>query len=138
LLLRLAEAGDESSQLNVGVAYDTGRGVRKSRARALYWYRQGARRNDWASASNIGTIYRDEGRPLLALRWFEKAVGWGDADALLEIAKLYLGPLDEHRRAKQALIRLRRLAHRTTEATQEEAAGLLIRLKSLRSPGRGD
>jgi tetratricopeptide (TPR) repeat protein len=96
----------------------------------VYWYRKGVRRKESASASNLGTVYRDEGRPLLALRWFKKAVAWGDADALLDIARLYAGVLQSRTQAQRALARLRRLRHRTTEAAQEEADELLARLKS--------
>ncbi len=128
LFLRGARAGDSSCQLNVGYLYDVGRGVRRSRERALYWYRKGARRREGAAASNIATLYRDEGRPRLAARWFEKAVAWGDFDALLGLAKLYLGPLKDCARARRALSRIRRHRGHTTEHSQEEAAALWLQV----------
>ena len=130
LLRRAAEAGHHGSQLHLGVLYDTGRGVRRSRERALHWYRKGARRREAAAASNIGTLYRDEGRMGLAVRWFERAVEWGDADALLELAKLYLGPLQDRPRARRLLARLRRNKGSTTPLTQEEATLLLAGLEA--------
>ena len=68
----------------------------------MYWYRRAVRQGQAAAANNIGTIYRDEGRLRLAIRWFAKAADLGDGDALLEMAKLYAGPLDEGPNARRA------------------------------------
>ncbi|HZI12977.1 MAG TPA: hypothetical protein VE153_21525 [Myxococcus sp.] len=137
LFLRGAQAGEPSCQLNVGCLYDVGKGVRRSRERALYWYRKGARRREGPAANNIATLYRDEGRPRLAARWFEKAVAWGDYDALLELAKLYLGPLKDRSRARRALIRIQRHREQTSVHSQEEAAALLARAGGAISGRRG-
>jgi TPR repeat protein len=47
--------------LNLGYFYDRGLGVRRSEAKALYWYRRAYRRGDASGANNIGTIYRERG-----------------------------------------------------------------------------
>jgi TPR repeat protein len=129
LLLRAAKAGNLSAQVNLGHHLYTGKGVRRSREKALYWYKRAARRGDAAAASNIGCIYRDEHRIKLALRWFEKAVALGLDDAMLEIAKLCLGPLGDAKRARRMLARVL-TSKEVAEATQEQAVRLNRQLLS--------
>ncbi|PTL77132.1 tetratricopeptide repeat protein [Vitiosangium sp. GDMCC 1.1324] len=129
-----ARAGHQASWLNVGYCFDVGRGVRRSRERALFWYRKAVSKGDGAAANNIGTMYRDEGRPRLAARWFQKAVSLGDTGALLHLAKLYLGPLDDRAKARSALTRVAR-ARDVTVCTQEEAEALLSQMQPLRKKG---
>jgi TPR repeat protein len=136
LFHKAARAGHRSSWLNVGYCFDVGRGVRRSRERALFWYRKAASKGSGAAAGNIGTVYRDEGRPRLAARWFLKAVSLGDTDALLDLAKLYLGPLDDRAKARSALARVAR-ARNVTEDTREQAEALLSRMRPLRKPKAG-
>lgn len=128
LFLKAAKAGDGGSQLNVGFCYDVGRGVRKSRSRAMYWYRRALRRGETVAAVNIGIIYRDEGRPRLAVRWLEKAVRFGHDDAMLDLAKLYLGPLDDLTKAKWLLTKVASSKNVCVDA-EEQAQKLLRRLK---------
>ncbi len=128
LFLAAAKAGDSSSQVNVGFFYDTGQGVKKSRTQAMYWYRKAARRGDAAAATNIGTVYRDEKRPRLALRWFEKAVALGDEGAMLHMARLYAGPLESPMKARR-LLRKVLASKNVTEDSQEQAAQILEQLR---------
>ena len=130
-----ARAGHRASWLNVGYCFDVGLGVRRSRERALFWYRKAASKGDGAAANNIGTVYRDEGRPRLAARWFLKAVSMGNTGSLLNLAKLYLGPLDDRAKARAALARVAR-ARDVSVDTQEQAEALLARLQPLRKRGR--
>jgi TPR repeat protein len=123
LLLKAAKAGNLSAQLNLGVHLATGKGVRPSREKALYWYKRAASRGYAAAASNVGCIYRDQRRARLALRWFEKAVALGDHDAMLEVAKLCLGTLGDAKRASRLLAKVLS-SKRVTLDTQEEAARL--------------
>lgn len=120
---RAVELGRLDAQTSLGHCYDVGTGVRPSRQKALYWYRKAAVRGNCSAANNIGTVYRDAGRPRIALRWFQKAVALGDAHSLLNIAKLFLGPLRDPEQARRALARLARY-RRVTEDTQEQAAAL--------------
>jgi hypothetical protein len=80
------------------------------------------------AASNIGMIYRDEGRPRLAARWFQKAVSLGATDSLFELAKLYLEAFNDPPKARAALIRLLR-AKDITEDTREQSEALLQSLR---------
>lgn len=120
LLLKAAKAGNLSAQLNLGFHLSTGKGVRPSREKALYWYKRAAGRGYAAAASNVGCIYRDQRRARLALRWFEKAVALGDDDAMLEVAKLCLGALGDAKRAKHLLAKVMS-SKKVTPDTQEEA-----------------
>ncbi len=131
LFHQAARAGHRASWLNVGYCFDVGLGVRRSRERALFWYRKAASKGDGAAANNIGTLYRAEGRPSLAARWFQKAVSLGDTGALLNLAKLYLGPLDDRAKAKSALTRVAR-ARDVTEDTREQAEALLSQMQPVR------
>ncbi|HZD93024.1 MAG TPA: tetratricopeptide repeat protein, partial [Candidatus Sulfotelmatobacter sp.] len=85
--LKAAKNGDQSSQLNVGYCYDTGKGVKRNVLAALYWYRLAYRRGHASAAVNIGTVWRDRLKPKKALYWFQRAVQLGDEGANLEIAK---------------------------------------------------
>lgn len=123
LFCRAAKAGDTGAQLNVGYFYDTGMGVRKSRTLAMHWYRKALRGGEATAATSIGTVYRDEGRLRLAIRWFEKAVALGDDHAMLEMAKLYAGPLKNPAQAKRLLSKVLS-SKRVSVYSQEQARQL--------------
>lgn len=128
LFFEAAKAGDSRAQLSVGYLYDTGQGVARSRTSALAWYRKAVRGDEASAANNIGTIYRDEGRLRLAVRWFEKAAAMGDPDALLEVARLYAGPLEEPVKARKLLARVHG-SKRTSVDGRKEAERLLRTLE---------
>ncbi|MBS0297453.1 MAG: sel1 repeat family protein [Proteobacteria bacterium] len=60
------------SFVNVGYAYDTGLGRPVDKAKAMAWYRRGYRRGCAPCANNIAILYREQGRPELADRWFRR------------------------------------------------------------------
>jgi uncharacterized protein len=128
VLRRLAARRYVPSMLNLGYCYDLGVGVRRSNRDALHWYRQAAARGVAAAANNIGCIYRDQGRPRLSLLWYRSAVDIGDADSLLEIAKLFLGPLRDKRAAGRVL-RILVSERSITEDTREQGEALLALLR---------
>lgn len=126
LFLAAAKQGDATAQLDLGYFYDTGTGIKPNRSLALRWYKQAYRQGRGAAASNIGTIFRDEGRLRQALAWFERAAKLGDSDANLEIARILL----HRKRAEEAIPYLKRVVSaepglEVTEASHEEATGLL-------------
>ncbi len=90
LFLLAAKAGDGGAQLNLGYFYDVGIAVKKNIPKAFYWYRRALKQGEGCAARNIGTIYRDQNRINLALRWFNRAAELRDDDAFLEIGKIYL------------------------------------------------
>lgn len=123
LFARAAKRGDPSSQLMLGYCFYLGLGVPRSRDEALFWYRKAARAGDGAAASNIGIVFRDEGKKGLALRWFRRAVDLGLPDALLEVALLQGGEAAEGALAQATLRRLLRFKT-LIPAVREEARRL--------------
>lgn len=128
LMLAAAKLGDAGAQVNVGNYYDDAIGVRRNRSAALYWYKRACRRGESSAASNLGVLYRKEGRLRRSLYWFFRAVTLGDDEANLQIAKHYL--LNE-RNIERAIPHLERVirAKCVTEAGVEEAKKLLARAK---------
>jgi TPR repeat protein len=129
LMVAAAKMGDVGAQVNVGYMYDTGVGVKHNRQAAFYWYRRAYRRGDGGAASNIGTIFRDEGNLERALYWFQRAKtlrGGDDGDADLEIAKLYLR---NSRDVRKAILHLKRVCRSkfVTQDGVEQARRLLRR-----------
>jgi TPR repeat protein len=84
-----AYAGDASAWLNLGYLFDLGVGTRRNRRQAMSCYLRAYRSGSGAAASNIATIYRDEGRPRLQFQWYRRAAALRDGDAAVEVAKHY-------------------------------------------------
>ncbi len=127
LFLAAAKAGDPGSRINLGNFYSDGTGVKPNRALALHWYRRAYRQGERAAASNIGIVLRDEKKLKQALEWFKRAVRLKDADANLEIAKIYL-QLNDRTKAIHHLKQVCKAKPRdVTEASKEEAHRMLKR-----------
>jgi uncharacterized protein len=131
LYSELASGGTRAGMLNLGYFYDRGIGVRKNRALALRWYRRAYRRGSGAAASNIATIYRDEGKHRLEAQWYARAVRLKDGDAAVELAKLVLAGKGIRQDKSQASRLLKRASasHFITESGRDEANSLLAALK---------
>jgi tetratricopeptide (TPR) repeat protein len=128
LFLAAAKAGDSSCQINLGNFYDDGKGVRRNRSAAMFWYKRAYRRGESSAAHNIGVMWRNEKKHRRALEWFKKAVKLGDDEANLEIAKHYL-EVDHNPRS--AIPHLRKVCESNwvTEAGRAEANTLLRRAR---------
>jgi TPR repeat protein len=127
-LRQAASAGDTSAMLNLGYCYDCGTGVARSRREALRWYRRAWSADHLDSAaSNIASIYRDQGRHRLAASWLQRAIDAGDDDALLELAKAYLDGRGVRRNGAHAVDLLKRAArsNHITESGRDDANYLL-------------
>jgi TPR repeat protein len=127
-----ALAGDETAIQNLGYMYDRGEGTRRSRSQAMYWYRRSYRRGSSASASNIATIYRDEGKARLAFAWYKRAAVMGDGDAEVEVARRYTSGdgVAKHRGRAMAALKRALSTQYITPASKEAAARLLGHLRS--------
>jgi tetratricopeptide (TPR) repeat protein len=90
LYLRAARSGNSDVFLNLGGAYDLGRGIRRCRSKALHWYRRAYADGQASGANNIATVYRDQGDTLRAIRWCERAVAMGDEGANILLGQLWL------------------------------------------------
>jgi TPR repeat protein len=128
LFLAAANMGDSSCQVNVGNFYDEGKGVKRNRSAAMYWYKRAYRRGDRCAAHNIAVMWRNEKKYKRALDWFRKAVQLGDDEANLQIAKYYLEVQGNRKRAIPYLEKACKSSW-VTEAGLEEAHRLLRRPK---------
>lgn len=126
LFLAAARAGEDGAFGIVAQFYDRGYGVRHDETAALRWYQLAYqhRRTDSGAANNMGCIWRDRGKLVRALRWFQRAVELGDADANLEIAKTYLRRGNTPR-ARPYLRKTARSPWATEQSKQE--AGVLLK-----------
>jgi TPR repeat protein len=90
----LAAKGDSDAALQLGVIYDTGKGVGQDFGQAIQWYRQAAMAGNAFAAYDLGALY-DAGRgtardPGEALHWYRDA-----ADRGLGRAAYALGAMTE-------------------------------------------
>ena len=122
-----AREGNHDVELNLGYCYDVGLGTRKSRVKAMHWYRRAYRKGSGAAASNIATIYRDERRHVLEFAWYRRAAKLQDGDAEVEIARLYLSGSGIRKDRRKAMAALRRAlaSFYITPEGREMAAQLL-------------
>ncbi len=85
-LLYLAEAGDARAQYDLGVMYDTGRGVPQSNEEALKWYRMAAEQGEARALYNLGLMYANgQGVPqdyVQAYFWISLSAARGDQNAI--------------------------------------------------------
>lgn len=84
-----AKKGNDSAQNSLGRLLSTGEGVDRNIKEAIYWTKQALRQGSPCAAFNLGTIYRDVGKPTLAFRWYNRAVEMGDHGALLQVGLCY-------------------------------------------------
>ena len=122
-MLAAAKLGDRGAQINVGNYYDDGKGVRRNRSAALYWYNRAYRR-DCSAAHNIGVLWRNEGKLRRALSWFFRAVKLGDDESNLDVGKYFL---HNEKNPRKAIPYFERVTPEkwVSEAAAEEAAQLL-------------
>jgi TPR repeat protein len=130
LMLAAAKLGDSGAQVNVGNFYDDGKGVRRNRSAALYWYKRAYRRGVSSAAHNIGVHWRNEGKLQRALSWFFRAVNLGDDESSLDIGKHFLHNESDPRKAIPYFKRVTPQKWVTEDGT-EEAAQLLQDAKKL-------
>jgi TPR repeat protein len=124
LMLAAAKLGDTGAQINVGNYYDGGKGVRRNRSAALYWYKRAYRRGYSSAAHNMGVLRRNEGKLQRALYWFFRAVKLGDDESKLDIGKHFL---HNEKNPRKAIPYFKGVTQSdcVTEAGAEEAAQLL-------------
>jgi len=108
LLRNLVRQGHNDAGLmaRLAVAYADGEGVKPNRLQALRWNKKAWRRGYAVAACNAGIDARHEGRQVLAITWFRRAIAMEDSDALLHLAKLFL-QFDDRRREALGLLRQR-------------------------------
>jgi S1-C subfamily serine protease len=92
-LLKAAEQGDASAQLNLGVLYSEGHGVARDDAQAAEWIRKAAEQGDSEAQATLGAAYEvGQGVPKdysQAAAWYRKAADQGYARAQNFLGYLY-------------------------------------------------
>ena len=89
----LAERGDPAAQFNIGLMFDTGRGVREDHSTAVKWYRLAAEQGYAKAQFSLGSMY-ERGEGVLqdfkeAARWFRQAADQRNAKARYKLGYLY-------------------------------------------------
>src|SRR5215467_14236903 len=92
-LLRQAQHGNRRAQTLVGIAFETGNGVKQDYSEAREWFLKAAKQADPIAEHNLGVIYYTgmgvERNPFEAAKWFEKAATSGFREAQFNAARLY-------------------------------------------------
>ena len=93
LWLPLAEQGNATSQLLVGMMYFEGQGVKQDDFEAVKWFRKAAEQGNAYAQNKLGTMYyygrgvpQDDSE---AVKWIQKAAEQGDSDAQYNIGVCY-------------------------------------------------
>ena len=58
-LRKAAEQGHAGAQMNLGVLYERGKGVRQDFAEAMHWYRKAAEQREPHATCRVADLYRD-------------------------------------------------------------------------------
>ena len=98
-----AALGDPLCLMALGYMYDVGEGVNPDKVRAMKLYRKAWRRGSHGAANNIAILYREQGKPRLRFRWFERVARAGDGSAHLDMAKCYLNGIGVRKNLQSAL-----------------------------------
>lgn len=113
-------------------------GVSQDFPQAIYWAKQAVRQGVSAAAFNLGTIYRDLGKPVIAFRWYLRAAALGDADALLQTGLCYLFGFGTTQNFESALSNFEKLltvdANASSQRSKENARYWTSVLRLIRGP----
>ncbi len=89
----LAEAGNKTAQMLLGLMYTNGEGVPKNRIEAIKWYRLAADQGDVSMQFLLGSMYANGlGAPksdVEAARWYRLAADQGNAMAQFKLGVMY-------------------------------------------------
>jgi TPR repeat protein len=133
-LLAAAKLGDEEAQVSIGYDYAYGITRTANVDEGLRWWRLAYKGGSWAAAFNLNMFFRDAKQWKKAVNWFERAVRFGDADGLIEIAKIHLRYAGD-RAAGLRFLKLAAAAKgKLTDPARQETERLLKEQKAL-SPG---
>jgi TPR repeat protein len=85
-----AEQGNSSAQVAMSNLLSTGDGIARDYESAVSWAKRAIAQGNAFGAFNLGTIYRDQGKPEMAFRYYRRAASMGDNDSLLQVGLCYL------------------------------------------------
>jgi uncharacterized protein len=115
-----------ASQIALGNLLSTGDAVKRDTEAAIFWTKQAIKQGSSSAAFNLGTIYRDLAKPVVAFNWYYRAVKMGDLDALFQLGLCHLfgfGTKTDYQAAKECFNQiLSDKAGNICERTLEDAA----------------
>lgn len=120
----MAEQGNINAMTRLALMYDNAQGTVYSFEECVRWDKQAAELGDVTALFNLGVTYRRVGDVRTARQWFEKALAAGDAEAGLELAKMYLISELEKARVREYLL-LALQDDTLLETSREEALRIL-------------
>lgn len=85
-----AKQGNQYAQISLSRFLSTGEYMAQDYKAAIYWAKEAMNQGNASAAFNLGTIYRDLKKPVMAFRCYQQAVTMGDNDALLQTGLCYL------------------------------------------------
>lgn len=127
LFMALAQAGDADAMTMVASMYDSGEGGVYDFDASITWGQKAAKAGSTSALINLGISYRSRGDCKKAKFWFERALDAGDAEAALDLAKLYMVSDLENDRVKRYLT-LALDSENVCQDSKEEAALFLKEL----------
>lgn len=91
--LKAAQQGDSKAQINLGLAYENGKGIAKDEAQAAEWFRKAAEKGDPLAQDILGYLYAN-GKGVAtdkehAMVWYRKAAEQGNVNAQFNLAIAY-------------------------------------------------
>lgn len=103
----LAERGDVSSQVNLGVAYRIVGGSENNEEMAVYWFREAANQGSEVAQFNLG-IHHHQGIGVAqdyrqAVEWYSKAAEQGHVGAINNLGAMYMHGLGVNQDYTQAM-----------------------------------
>ncbi|MES2948702.1 MAG: tetratricopeptide repeat protein [Pseudomonadota bacterium] len=87
---RSAALGYSAAQGALSTLLSSGEATSRDYAGAIYWAKKAIAQGDASAAHNLGTIYRDQKKPAMAFRCYQRAVSMGANDSLLQVGLCYL------------------------------------------------
>ena len=91
--LQAAKQGNAKAQVNLGLMYEQGQGVRQDYTQAAQWYRKAAEQGDAKAQFNLGVMYENRQGVRQdykqAVQWYRKAAEQGDAQAQFNLGGMY-------------------------------------------------
>src|SRR5258705_1006726 len=126
-LKEMAAAGDVKSQVQMGLAYLTGDGIRKDDAEAVKWLRKAADQDNPVAERYLAEMYfKGRGVPAdnaEAAKWLRLAAEQGDAQSEHNLAVLYTQGLGVPRNVKEAVNWMHKSAEQGLAAGQGGKGG---------------
>ena len=115
-----AENGDIAAQNNLGVAYDSGRGVERNFEEAVKWYRIAAERGESTAKSNLGLKYLHgqgvEQNYEEALKWFRASAEHSNPLGMTNLGSMYYNGWGVEKNIDTAIEWYQKAADRNSEA----------------------